>query len=222
MKKKLLKRLESEILILDGATGTMLQKKGMKPGSCPEELNLSNPAIIKEVHREYIEAGVDIITSNTFGGNRIKLSEYGIEGKLAEINTAAVKIAKEVVGSAGSRGKKCLVMSTIGPTGKFLKPIGDLSFDDAYAIFKEQISVCVKAGADIIGFETFSDMKEIRAGLIAARDVSPDIPILAMMTFQNDMRTVVGTDPETASIVLNALGSDLVGGNCSLGPEGLI
>jgi len=222
MKKKLLKRLESEILILDGATGTMLQKKGMKPGSCPEELNLSNPAIIKEVHREYIEAGVDIITSNTFGGNRIKLSEYGIEGKLAEINTAAVKIAKEVVGSAGSRGKKCLVMSTIGPTGKFLKPIGDLSFDDAYAIFKEQISVCVKAGADIIGFETFSDMKEIRAGLIAARDVSPDIPILAMMTFQNDMRTVVGTDPETASIVLNALGADLVGGNCSLGPEGLI
>ena len=230
MKNKFLKRLESEILILDGATGTMLQKKGMKPGSCPEELNLSNPAIIKEVHREYIEAGVDIITSNTFGGNRIKLSEYGLEGRLAEINTTAVKIAKEVVGSAGSRGKKCLVMSTIGPTGKFLKPIGDLSFDDAYNIFKKQISVCVKAGADIIGFETFSDIKEIRAGLIAARDVSPDIPILAMMTFQpirqsndvNDMRTVVGTDPETASVVLNALGADLVGGNCSLGPEGLI
>ena len=216
MKNKFLKRLESEILVLDGATGTMLQKKGMKPGSCPEELNLSNPEMIRAVHREYVEAGVNIITSNTFGGNRIKLTEYGLEGRLAEINTAAVKIAKDVA------GKKCLVMSTIGPTGKFLKPIGDLSFDDTYNIFKEQISACLKAGADIIGFETFSDIKEIRAGLIAARDVSPDIPILAMMTFQNDMRTVVGTDPETASVVLNALGADLVGGNCSLGPEGLI
>ncbi len=216
MKNKFLKRLESEILVLDGATGTMLQKKGMKPGSCPEELNLSNPEMIRAVHREYVEAGVNIITSNTFGGNRLKLSEYGLEGRLAEINTAAVKIAKEVA------GKKCLVMSTIGPTGKFLKPIGDLSFDDTYNIFKEQISACIKAGADIIGFETFSDIKEIRAGLIAARDVSPDIPILAMMTFQNDMRTVVGTDPETASVVLNALGADLIGGNCSLGPEGLI
>ena len=230
MKNKFLERLESEILVLDGATGTMLQKKGMKPGSCPEELNLSNPAMIGEVHREYVEAGVNIITSNTFGGNRIKLLEYGLEGRLAEINTVAVKIAKEAAGSAGSRGKKCLVMSTIGPTGKFLKPIGDLNFDDAYNIFKEQITACVKAGADIIGFETFSDIKEIRAGLIAARDVSPDIPILAMMTFQpirqahdvNDMRTVVGTDPETACVVLNALGADLVGGNCSLGPEGLI
>ncbi len=216
MKNKLLKRLESEILVLDGATGTMLQKKGMKPGSCPEELNLSNPEMIRAVHREYVEAGVNIITSNTFGGNRIKLTEYGLEGRLAEINTAAVKIAKEVA------GKKCLVMSTIGPTGKFLKPIGDMSFDDAYNIFKEQISACHKAGADIIGFETFSDIKEIRAGLIAARDVSPNIPIFAMMTFQNDMRTVVGTDPETASVVLNALGADLIGGNCSLGPEGLI
>ena len=224
MKNKFLKRLESEILVLDGATGTMLQKKGMKPGSCPEELNLSNPEMIRAVHREYVEAGVNIITSNTFGGNRIKLTEYGLEGRLTEINTAAVKIAKEVA------GKKCLVMSTIGPTGKFLKPIGDLSFDDTYNIFKEQISACVKAGADIIGFETFSDIKEIRAGLIAARDVSLDIPIFAMMTFQtrsersesDDMRTVVGTDPETASVVLNALGADLIGGNCSLGPEGLI
>src|SRR3989338_10835703 len=134
MKNKFLKRLESEILILDGATGTMLQKKWMKPGSCPEELNLSNPAMIGEVHREYVEAGVNIITSNTFGGNRIKLLEYGLEGRLAEINTVAVKIAKEAAGSAGSRGKKCLVMSTIGPTGKFLKPIGDLNFDDAYNI----------------------------------------------------------------------------------------
>ncbi|MBI3583008.1 MAG: homocysteine S-methyltransferase family protein [Nitrospinae bacterium] len=230
MKNKFLKRLESEILVLDGATGTMLQKKRMKAGSCPEDLNLSNPAMIKEVHREYVEAGVNIITSNTFGGNRLKLSEYGLEGRLVEINTTAVKIAKEAASSAGSRGKKCLVMSTIGPTGKFLKPIGDLSFDDTYNIFKEQIYACVKAGADIIGFETFSDIKEIRAGLIAARDVSSDIPILAMMTFQtirqahdvNDMRTVVGTDPETACVVLNALGADLVGGNCSLGPEGLI
>jgi 5-methyltetrahydrofolate--homocysteine methyltransferase len=222
MKKKFLKRLESEILVLDGATGTMLQKKGMKPGSCPEELNLSNPAMLKEVHSEYIGAGVDIITSNTFGGNRIKLSEYGLENRIVEINTAAVKIAKEAASNLRLHGKKCLVMSTIGPTGKFLKPLGDLSFDDAYNIFKEQISACVRAGADIIGFETFLDIKEIRAGIIAARDISPEIPILAMMTFQNDMRTVVGTDPETACVVLNALSADLVGGNCSLGPEGLI
>ena len=223
-----LKRLKSEILVLDGAMGTMLQKKGMKSGACPEELNLSNPAMIKEVHLEYVAAGVDIITSNTFGGNRIKLSEYGLENRIKEINAAAVRLAKE------SAGNKCLVMSTIGPTGKFLKPIGELSFDETYEVFKEQISACVDAGANLIGFETFSDIKELRAGVIAARDVSKDIPILAMMTFQtrsdpersegepDDMRTVTGTDPETACVVLNSLGVDLIGGNCSLGPEGLI
>lgn len=223
-----LKRLKSEILVLDGAMGTMLQKNGMKSGACPEELNLSNPAMIKEVHREYAGAGVNIITSNTFGGNRIKLSEYGLEHKLSEINTTAVRLAKEAA------GKRCFVMATIGPTGKFLKPIGELSFDETYEVFKEQISACVDAGANLIGFETFSDIKELRAGVIAARDVSKDIPILAMMTFQtrsdpersegepDDMRTVTGTDPETACVVLNSLGVDLIGGNCSLGPEGLI
>src|SRR3989338_392105 len=223
-----LRRLKSEILVLDGAMGTMLQKKGMKSGACPEELNLSNPAMIKEVHREYAGAGVNIITSNTFGGNRIKLSEYGLEHKLSEINTTAVRLAKEAA------GKRCFVMATIGPTGKFLKPIGELSFDETYEVFKEQISACVDAGANLIGFETFSDIKELRAGVIAARDVSKDIPILAMMTFQtrsdpersegdpDDMRTVTGTAPETACVVLNSLGVDLIGGNCSLGPEGLI
>ncbi|MEK6590902.1 MAG: homocysteine S-methyltransferase family protein, partial [Nitrospinota bacterium] len=185
---------------------------------------ISNPDMIREVHEGYRDAGVDIITSNTFGGNRIKLSEYGLENRLQEINTAAVKIAK------GIAGDRCLVMSTIGPTGKFLTPLGNLTFDDAYKIFKEQIAACVNAGADLISFETFSDIREIRAGIIAARDVSNDIPILAMMTFQsvrqahdvNDMRTVAGTDPETACVVLDATGADIIGGNCSLGPEGLI
>ncbi|MFV1951635.1 MAG: homocysteine S-methyltransferase family protein [Nitrospinota bacterium] len=215
MNKNLLNRLESEVLILDGAMGTMFQLRGMKPGACPEELNLSDPGLVKEVHGEYVRAGVDIILANTFCGNRGKLGEYGLDKKVHEINFKGVKIAREAADG------RCFVGGSIGPLGSFIEPHGDMTFDEAYDIYKEQISACVDGGADFLAFETFSDIMAIKAAIIAAGDVT-DIPKFAMMTFQDDLRTVTGVEPESACVTLESLGADVVGVNCGLGPEGLL
>ncbi len=215
MSKNLLNRLESEVLILDGAMGTMFQLRGMKSGACPEELNLSDPGLVKEVHSEYVRAGVDIILANTFCGNRGKLGEYGLDKKVHEINFKGVKIAREAADG------RCFVGGSIGPLGSFIEPHGDMTFDEAYDIYKEQISACVDGGADFLAFETFSDIMAIKAAIIAAGDVT-DIPKFAMMTFQDDLRTVTGVEPESACVTLESLGADVVGVNCGLGPEGLL
>ncbi|MBI5184039.1 MAG: homocysteine S-methyltransferase family protein [Nitrospinae bacterium] len=223
MSKDLLNRLESEVLILDGAMGTMFQLRGMKPGACPEELNLLNPDLVKDIHNEYVRVGVDIILANTFGGNRDKLREYGLEEKVYEINYRGIRIAREAVVGAGFEPAltNTFVGASIGPLGRFIEPYGDMTFDEAYDIYREQISACVDGGADILAFETFSDIMTIKAAIIAAKDVT-DIPKFAMMTFQEDLRTVTGVEPEPACVILESLGADLVGVNCGLGPEGLL
>ncbi|SHG98791.1 methionine synthase (B12-dependent) [Thermosyntropha lipolytica DSM 11003] len=202
--------LKQRILLLDGAMGTMLQANGLKPGECPEWFGVNNPEVLGEIHYRYIEAGADIIQTNTFGANRFKLMEYGLEDKVYEINSEAVRIAKEK-----AQGK-ALVAASIGPTGKLLKPIGDVSFDDLYAAFKEQIVACARAGADLISIETMTDIGEMRAALIAAK-YNTDIPVIAHMTFEKDGRTMMGTDPVTALIILEALQPLAIGANCSGG-----
>ncbi|RKD34180.1 homocysteine S-methyltransferase family protein [Thermohalobacter berrensis] len=201
-------------LVFDGAMGTMLIEEGLKAEDCPEKLNIEKPEIIKDIHRLYIEAGADVITTNTFGGNRIKLAEYGLEKVLKEINKNAVKIAKEA-----AKEKNCLIAASIGPTGKFVEPMGELSFDHAYEIFKEQIKVLAKEGPDFIIFETFSDLGELRAGVIAAKDVC-DIPIICSLTFEGE-RTLTGVTPASAAVVLESLGVEAIGANCSGGPKEL-
>ncbi len=213
--KPFIEAIKEKVLILDGAMGTMLQERGLKPGQSPEELNLTMPEVVASVHREYIDAGADIIITNTFGGTRFKLSHYGLEGKLAEINARAVEIArKEAAG-------KAYVGASIGPTGQFVEPLGEVSFDDMKAAFREQAEALVSAGADLISLETFLDIKECRAAVIAIREVTAEIPIIAMLTFDDNGRTVLGTPPESAAITLTAAGADIVGSNCGLGVDGI-
>ncbi|MFA7402470.1 MAG: homocysteine S-methyltransferase family protein [Pelobacteraceae bacterium] len=207
--------MQEQVLILDGAMGTMLQERGLQAGQSPEELNLTMPDVVASVHRDYIQAGADIIITNTFGGSRFKLSHYGLENQLAEINSRAVEIARAAAGS------KAYVGASIGPTGQFVEPLGEVSFDRMKAAFHEQAEALVSAGADLITLETFLDIKECRAAVIAIREVSATIPIIAMLTFEDNGRSVLGTPPEAAAITLAAAGADIVGSNCGLGVDGI-
>ncbi|MEE9613522.1 MAG: homocysteine S-methyltransferase family protein, partial [Thermodesulfobacteriota bacterium] len=207
------KTLERKPVVFDGATGTMLQRLGMKPGGSPDELNLTAPEMVTEVHRAYRKAGADVATTNTFGANRVKLAEYGLGEKVGEINAAGVKCARKAVGERG------LVAGDIGPTGRFVEPVGDMGFDEAIEIFTEQAAALKKAGADLIIIETMMDIKEMRAAIIASKKTG--LPVVATMTFDQSMRSVLGTTPEAFAIVADSLGADCVGANCSLGVEGI-
>jgi 5-methyltetrahydrofolate--homocysteine methyltransferase len=215
MKPSFLEAIRDRVLVLDGAMGTMLQERGLKPGRAPEELNITMPDVVAGVHREYIDAGANIIVTNTFGGNRTKLSHYGLEGKVGEINASAVAIAREVAGD------RAYVAASLGPTGRFVEPVGDVTFDEMAAIFREQAKALIDAGADLITLETFLDIKETRAAVIAIREISSHIPIIAMLTFDDNGRSVLGTPPEAAAITLEAAGANIVGSNCGLGVDGI-
>ena len=208
-----LKQLEKRILVLDGAMGTMLQARGLEPGGCPEEMNLKAPDVVAGIHREYAEAGSDIVLSNTFGGSRAKLAHYGLEDKVHDINARAVENARQAV------GPERFVAASIGPTGRFLEPVGDAGFDEMVEMFGEQVRAFVEAGADLIALETFLDIREIRAAAIAGREFS-NLPILGMMTFDDGGRTVLGTPPEAAAVTLDPL-VDVLGSNCGLGIDGM-
>lgn len=203
------------IHVFDGAMGTMLQANGLEAGQCPELFNLNAPDTVKKIHLAYINHGATIIETNTFGANRIKLSHYQLADKVLEINAAAVKIAKEAA------GQTVKVAGSMGSIGKFIEPLGDVSFDKAYEVFFEQAAALAKAGADYILIETIIDLQEMRAALLAAKDAS-DLPVICQLSFSEDGRTVTGTDPQTAAITLEALGADIIGANCSLGPAQLL
>jgi 5-methyltetrahydrofolate--homocysteine methyltransferase len=207
--------IRDRTLLGDGAMGTMLQKAGIAAGSCPELINVQDPETIRAIHRAYIQAGADIITTNTFGGTSVKLGAYGLADRTEELNEAGVRIAREAADG------RVLVAGSIGPTGRFVTPVGDMTFDEAMDIFTRQAGVISSAGADLILLETFSDIKEIRAAVIAARSVT-DIPILANMTFEPSGLTLLGSSPEAAAVTLEAAGADAVGSNCGLGPEGIL
>ncbi len=215
MKQPFLQAIGERVLVLDGAMGTMLQERGLKPGQSPEELNLTMPDVVASVHREYLAAGADILVTNTFGGTREKLSHYGLQDRLVEINARAVEIARQVAGN------EAYVAASIGPTGRFVEPVGDLSFDAMAELFREQAAALIGAGADLITLETFLDIKEARAAVIAIREISPHIPVIAMLTFDDKGRSVLGTPPEAAAITLESVGADIVGSNCGLGVDGI-
>ncbi|WP_373877517.1 homocysteine S-methyltransferase family protein [Tepidanaerobacter syntrophicus] len=213
MKAFLNKKIDfSNFVIFDGAMGTMLQTYGLKAGELPESYNILHPEIIKKVHKGYLDAGADVITTNTFGANRLKLKKYGYD--VTEIVSAGVNIALETA-------QEKLVALDIGPIGQLMKPYGSLSFEDAYDLFKEQLIIGSKAGADLILIETMSDIYEMKAAILAAKE-NTSLPVIATMTFQKDRRTLTGTDPLTMVNVVSSLGVDALGINCSLGPREML
>jgi 5-methyltetrahydrofolate--homocysteine methyltransferase len=209
-----LKAIANRILVLDGAMGTLLQERGLPAGGCPELMNRTAPDVVAGIHREYADAGADIVVANTFGGNRPKLAHYGLETEVAELNRRGVELARQACAPGG------FVAGSVGPTGRFLEPVGEAGFQEMVDIFAEQISALAAGGADLITFETFLDIRELRAGVIACRDVCA-LPIIAQMTFDDGGRTVLGTPPEAAAVTLDALGVDIIGSNCGLGIDGI-
>lgn len=196
-------------LIFDGGMGTMLQANGLKMGELPESFNINNPEVILKIHKEYAEAGADAITTNTFGANRYKLGHSGLS--VDKVVTKAVEIAREAAGEK-------LVALDIGPVGQLMEPYGTLSFQEAYDAFREQVLAGASAGADMILIETMSDIYEARAAILAAKE-NCTLPVICTMTFQQDGRTLTGSDPLTMVNIISSLGVDALGINCSLGPK---
>lgn len=204
----------NRILLFDGAMGTMLQKKGMKPGTIPETLNITHPEMIEEIHKEYLDAGADVILANTFGANRYKAEKAGMP--LADIVAAAVRIAKKAASAYEDR----LTALDIGPCGRVLAPAGDMAFEEAVSVFGEVIRAGDAAGADFILLETFTDLYELKAAVIAAKENSR-LPIFATMSFDESGSTFFGATVESMIMTLEALGVTALGVNCSLGPRQL-
>ena len=203
--------LGKQILFFDGGMGTMLQKNGMKGGEIPELININNPDLIKSIHTQYLNAGADIITTNSFGANPLKLNGEASAEAVAE---AAVKLAKEAV----NEFKKGYVAFDIGPTGKLLEPTGELSFDDAYESFKSMAIVAENSGADLVIIETMSDTLEAKAAVLAVKE-NTSLPIFLTMTFDETHKTLTGADVDVMSAMFEGLGVDCLGINCGLGPK---
>lgn len=202
-----------EMLLFDGAMGTMLQERGLTGGQLPERYNIEKQGIIKDIHKAYLDSGAHILTTNTFGCNRLKMKDSGYE--VATLIEGAVACAKAAIKDRDGKGYVAL---DIGPIGQLMAPMGTLTFDEAYDIVKEQVVAGVAAGCDLILFETFSDIYELKAGILAAKE-NASLPVFATMTFEANGRTLTGTNPETMVSILEGLGVDALGMNCSLGPK---
>ncbi|MDQ0361780.1 homocysteine S-methyltransferase family protein [Breznakia pachnodae] len=212
----LLERLGKELLIFDGAMGTQLQVAGLKGGDIPEELNITNPELIQDIHVAYLNAGADFISTNTFGCNPLKMEES--KYKYTHMIKAAVENAK-IAQQKANRVSDSYIALDIGPIGQLLEPAGTLTFDEAYTLVKQQVEV-VKDEVDVVLLETMSDLYEVKAAILAVKENS-DLPVFVTMTFEQNRRSLTGTNPETFVNVVEGLGVDALGVNCSLGPEEL-
>jgi homocysteine S-methyltransferase len=210
---------QSQPLLGDGAMGTMLHLHGAEMGACFDALNLSQPQMVAAVHRAYIEAGADVIETNTFGANRYKLAKHGLETRVGEINWAAAQLARKVI--AASFREDVYLAGSVGPLGVRLKPFGRIKAEEARAAFHEQISGLAQGGVDLIILETFSDRMELLEALAAAREAAPKLPVVAQMTFGGDDRTLLGDLPAQVVRDLAKAGADVIGVNCGGGPEQL-
>ena len=207
------------ILVGDGAWGTMLMAKGLEPGDCPEAVNLERPETLGEIASLYLDAGADIITTNTFGGSSLKLDAYGLADRTEEINRRGVEALRSAIGA------RAYVSASVGPTGKILKPYGDTAPEAISESFLRQIGALIEAGADLICVETMMDLTEATLAVAAARSLSTGIPIMATMTFDATPRgffTMMGTTVEQAAAGLLEAGADVIGTNCGNGIEKMV
>ncbi|MBL7994264.1 bifunctional homocysteine S-methyltransferase/methylenetetrahydrofolate reductase [bacterium] len=214
--------LRERILICDGAMGTQLYDKGITFDHCFDAINMSHPQLIRDIHSAYIDAGADIIETNTFGGNRFRLTHHGFEDKLDDINRTAANLAREVADRKKIElGRDVFVAGSVGPLGKPLEPIGKIKHEEARAYFAEQIQILADGGVDLIMIETISDIEEAKEAVAAARNVT-SLPIVAQMSFTEDGKTLMGNKPQEVAKILKSLGADVVGANCSVGPQVLL
>ncbi len=219
-KNRFISLLESgHPILFDGAMGTMLNQRGVGFDERFDELNLTRPALVADIHREYIEAGAQVIQTNTFGANRYKLMRHGLEDKVGDINRAGVELAQRVILASF---KDVLIAGDVGPLGVRLAPFGRVQPEQAQQVFAEQISVLAAAGVDVIIIETMTDLYEVQAAIRAARQVAAGIPVIASMTFTRDDRTLLGDDPVKVARQIWEQGADVIGVNCSGGPNQIL
>lgn len=206
-------------LMADGAMGTMLFQAGLQYGDAPETWNVTHPDAVRNIQRQYIQAGSNIVLTNTFGGTRFRLAMHNLQSRVAEFNQAGVALLRAEVEASGR--DDVLVAGDIGPSGEILQPLGLLSFEDAVAGFEEQARALVEAGADVIWIETMSSLDEVRAAFTGARRASADIPIITTLSFDTHGRTMMGVTPEQALKAMTDLGAAAVGANCGNGTDEL-
>lgn len=203
-------------ILADGAMGTMLFEAGLGFGDPPEGWNVARPAEVGRVHRGYLDAGARLVLTNTFGGNRFRLALHGLETRVAELNRAGARIARAEVDAAGGGA---LVAGDIGPSGGILAPLGELERADAVVGFAEQAAALIAGGVDLVWIETMSALEEVEAAIEGVRRASPEIPIIASMSFDTRGHTMMGVTPEQAVAALRGWGAAAVGGNCGNGPD---
>ena len=200
-------------LVSDGAMGTMLQESGLDDGGAPELWNVEHPDRIEAVLEAYAAAGANLITTNTFGGTAGRLAMHGLEDRLYELNKAGAEVARKVA----DRHPNCFVMGDVGPSGELMDPLGTLTLESAKEIFSAQIKALVDGGVDAILIETMSDLAEVEAAVNAAKEVAPHLPIIATMSFDTNLRTMMGVKPTLAVTYLASLGVRIIGANCGRG-----
>jgi methionine synthase I (cobalamin-dependent)/5,10-methylenetetrahydrofolate reductase len=208
----------ASLVLFDGAMGTMLYSRGVFINQCYDELNVRSPELVREVHRAYVRAGAEVLETNSFGANRLKLSQFGLAAQTVELNRRAAELAR----AAADEGHDVLVAGAVGPLGVRLEPYGATSVDEAREIFREQMEGLKAGGADLFILETFSDLHEIGQAVAAAREVDPTMPVVAQMTIGSDGLTPYGASPEDVVRALDRFGADVIGLNCSVGPQAIL
>jgi 5-methyltetrahydrofolate--homocysteine methyltransferase len=205
-----------DVILADGAMGTMLFEAGLQFGDPPEQWNLDHADVVRRIHLGYLRAGAKILLTNTFGGNRFRLGMHDLQGDVARLNRAAAGVAREAVREAGT---SALVAGDIGPSGRILAPLGDMEFDEAVDGFAEQAAALAGEGVDLFWIETMSDLEEVHAAIEGVRRAAGDVPLITTMTFDTRGRTMMGVTPEEAARALLGWGASAVGGNCGNGPD---
>src|SRR5260221_6660810 len=217
MPQNFIERLKQSPLLCDGAMGTLLYAKGIFINRCYDELNLSQPELIRGVHHDYLQAGAEIVETNTFGGNSFRLARHSMADRVREINLAGVRVAREA-----AKSFDVWVAGSVGPLGVRIEPLGKTSFEEARAAFRDQIAALVEGGVDLLMLETFGSLEELHQAILAAREVNPKIPVVAHVTIDEDGNCLDGSTPETFTPRIESWGVDVIGCNCSVGPVAML
>jgi len=217
MATDLLARIKQSPVLCDGAMGTLLYAKGIFINRCYDELNLTQPELIRGVHREYLQAGAEIIETNTFGANAFRLGRHSLADRIRDINLAGAQIAREA-----AKSFDVWVGGSVGPLGIRIEPLGKTSFEEARAAFRDQIAALVEGGVDVLILETFGYLEELHQAMLAVRDVNPKLPVVAQVTIDEDANCLDGSTPEAFTPRLAEWGADVVGCNCSVGPVAML